>query len=96
MNRSQTLGRSESENQSNNSTESPLRIIPSTSDGAIDTGHAFMRLRDGFQYRRRFFRRVGIERDHHATRIALENGDGYFCADAQRATDEFIFGEAFG
>jgi hypothetical protein len=35
-----------------------------------------MRLRDGFQYRRRFFRRVRIEHDHHATRITLENGHG--------------------
>src|SRR5438132_13775781 len=46
--------------------------------GGIDTGHAFMRLRNGFQYGRRFFRRIGIERDHHATRIAQENGDSYF------------------
>ena len=46
--------------------------------GAVDTGRAFVRLRDGFQYGRRFFRCVGIERDHHATRIALENGDSYF------------------
>lgn len=46
--------------------------------GAIDTSHAFVCLRDGFQYRRRFFRRVGIECDHHATPVALENRDGYF------------------
>src|SRR5438067_2157167 len=65
-------------------------------DGAIDPGHAFMRLRDGFQYRRRFFRSIGVQRDHHATGIALKNCDGHFCADAQRATDEFILGETVG
>ena len=63
---------------------------------AVNAGHAFVRLRDGFQYRRRFFGGIGVERDHHAARIALENGDGYFLADAQRATDEFIFGETAG
>jgi hypothetical protein len=37
-----------------------------------------MRLRNGLQYRGRLFRCVGIERDHHATSIALENGDSCF------------------
>src|ERR1051325_6800272 len=44
----------------------------------VNTGHAFMRLRNCFQDRRRFFRGVGIERDHHATRIALEHSNDNF------------------
>jgi hypothetical protein len=44
---------------------------------AIDTGHSFVRLRDGFQNRGRFLRSVGIEGDHHASRIALEDCDGH-------------------
>src|SRR5205807_1260847 len=65
-------------------------------DGAIDTGHAFMRLRDLFQYRRRFFGGVGIERDHHTARIALQNGDNNFRSNPQCFTDERVFGEADG
>ena len=46
--------------------------------GAVHASHALVRFRNGLQYGRRFFRSIGIECDHHATRITLQNGDGYF------------------
>jgi len=40
-------------------------------DGAVDSGHTFVRLRDCFQDCRRLLRGIGIERDHHAAPVPL-------------------------
>ena len=37
------------------------------------------------------FSRVGIQGDHLAAQVALEDGDHRFGSDAQRTTDELIF-----
>src|SRR5205823_157707 len=62
----------------------------------INTGHAIVRLSYFLQYRRRFFSGIGIERDHHAAGIALQNRDDHLRADPQGSADEFILGEASG
>jgi len=43
--------------------------------GTVNTRHTIVSLRYLLQYRRGFFSGVGIERDHHATSIALQNPD---------------------
>ena len=53
-----------------------------------------MRLRNFFQYRRRFLSGIGIERDHHAARIAFQNRYDYFGANPQRSAYKIVLGEA--
>ena len=59
-------------------------------------GLAFVALGDLFQDCWRFFGSVGIEHDHHATRITRQDRDDDFRSDAQSLADELIFGEAVG
>ena len=52
-------------------------------DRAVNTGHALVSLRYFLQYRWVFLCRIGIECDHHAARIALQNRDHDFRSDPQ-------------
>ena len=52
-------------------------------DCTVNTRHAVVSLRYFLQYCRCFFAGIGIERDHHAARIALQNRDDYFRSNPQ-------------
>src|SRR5437762_13858098 len=62
---------------------------------AVNARHALVSLRYFLQYRRHFFSGIGVERDHHAAWIALENRDDHLRPDPQRLTHERILAEAF-
>lgn len=53
-----------------------------------------MSLGDLFQDRGRFLRRLGIERNHHAARIAIGHRHRHFRTDAQRFSDKIVLREA--
>src|SRR5207237_5984886 len=57
---------------------------------AVNAGHALVSLRYFLQYRRRFFSRFGIECDHHAARIALQNCDNYIRSDPYRSSYKVV------
>ena len=61
-------------------------------DGAVNSSEAVVSLRDFLQDGRRFLRRVGIERDHHAARITLQNATTTFEPIA-RNDRQFVFGK---
>jgi hypothetical protein len=50
-------------------------------------------LGDRFQDSGRALGGVGIERDHHAARITLENRNDYFRSEPERAADELVLGK---
>src|SRR5690349_12512596 len=63
-------------------------------DRTVNAGHALMSLRYVLQYRWSLFAGVGIERDHHAARIALQNRYDHLRSNSQGSTDKLILGEA--
>src|SRR5256714_5982482 len=64
--------------------------------GGIKPSLAFMFLGDGLKDLGRFLRRIRIERDHHATAVQFGNAHQDVRAEAQRSTDEVVFGKAGG
>jgi hypothetical protein len=63
---------------------------------AINAGRAVVTARDVTQDFRVRCRRIGIERDHLAARVALKDGDHDLGPNARLTADECVFREAFG
>jgi len=62
----------------------------------IDPSHSIMRLFHVAQDARFRLGGLGVDRDHFAARVTLENRDHRLRSDPQRSADKFVLGEALG
>jgi hypothetical protein len=59
-------------------------------DGGVDTGHPAVRGRHMAQDARRSFARLGVDRDHLAARVTLEDGEVQPVPDLERPPDQLV------